>query len=88
MTTITTVLGMTPLAIGLGAGAEIMQPLALAVIGGLSVSMLLTLLVIPSLYLIVSAGADRLKALLVGEGGGPESPAPATPARPPPPVGR
>jgi CzcA family heavy metal efflux pump len=56
MTTITTVLGMLPLALGLGQGAEIMQPLALAVIGGLSLSMLLTLLVVPCLYLV----GDRL----------------------------
>ena len=69
MTTTTTVLGMTPLAIGLGSGAEIMQPLALAVIGGLLVSMFLTLLVVPSLYLIVSAFSERLKSLLTGKAG-------------------
>lgn len=65
MTTSTTVLGMTPLALSLGAGAEIMQPLALCVIGGLLVSMLLTLFVIPCLYLTVNAFAERLKGLLV-----------------------
>jgi multidrug efflux pump subunit AcrB len=53
MTTLTTVLGMTPLALGIGDGAELMQPLALAVIGGLIVSMVLTLLLVPSIYLIV-----------------------------------
>ncbi len=36
MTTLTTVFGMTPLAIGMGEGAEIMSPLALAVVGGLA----------------------------------------------------
>jgi CzcA family heavy metal efflux pump len=56
MTTATTVLGMLPLALGLGQGAEIMRPLALAVIGGLSLSMLLTLIVVPCLYLV----GDRL----------------------------
>ena len=64
MTTLTTVLGMTPLAIGLGEGAEIMRPLALAVIGGLLASMFLTLLVAPSLYLIINAAADRTKSFL------------------------
>ncbi len=66
MTTSTTVLGMTPLAIGLGTGAEIMRPLALSVVGGLFVSMFLTLFVIPCLYLVVSAFAERIKTLLTG----------------------
>lgn len=66
MTTLTTVLGMTPLAIGLGTGAEIMRPLALSVIGGLSISMLLTLFVIPCLYLVVSGAAERLARFLTG----------------------
>jgi HAE1 family hydrophobic/amphiphilic exporter-1 len=39
-----------PLALGLGSGAELQKPLALAVIGGLSVSMFITLLVMPVLY--------------------------------------
>jgi CzcA family heavy metal efflux pump len=65
MTTLTTVLGMTPLAFGLGSGAEIMRPLALCVIGGLLVSMFLTLFVIPSLYAIVSGLSERLKRLAI-----------------------
>ena len=68
MTTLTTVLGMTPLAVGMGAGTEIMQPLALTVIGGLLMGMVLTLLVVPCLYLVVSAAAERLKAWLFGGG--------------------
>ena len=60
MTTLTTVLGMLPLAIGFGEGAEIMRPLALTVVGGLSLSMLLTLFVVPCLYMIVNAAAERL----------------------------
>jgi len=75
MTTATTVLGMLPLALSLGAGGEIMQPLALAVIGGLSVSMLLTLFVVPCLYVVVNGAALRLKTALTRappvEGGGP-----------------
>jgi multidrug efflux pump subunit AcrB len=66
MTTTTTVLGMTPLAFGLGSGAEIMQPLALCVIGGLLVSMLLTLFVIPCLYLLISSYAQSTRKLLIG----------------------
>ena len=82
MTTLTTVFGMMPLAIGLGDGAELMQPLALAVIGGLLTSMLLTLFLIPCLYLIVNDITSRLKTWLTGEPGatGPaDSPAPPTP---------
>jgi len=50
MTTLTTVLGLTPMALGLGEGAEIRTPMAVTVIAGLSVSMVLTLIVIPILY--------------------------------------
>ncbi|MCC5879211.1 MAG: efflux RND transporter permease subunit [Idiomarina sp.] len=66
MTTLTTVLGMLPLAMGLGQGAEIMHPLALAVVGGLSVSMLLTLFLVPAFYMIVSGIAERLKVWVTG----------------------
>ncbi len=66
MTTSTTVLGMVPLAIGLGEGSEIMRPLALTVIGGLLVSMVLTLAVVPSLYLIANGIGERLKGWLTG----------------------
>ncbi|MDQ0160521.1 efflux RND transporter permease subunit [Alkalibacillus salilacus] len=50
MTTLTTVLGMIPLSIGLGQGAEAQQPLAVVIIFGLTVSMLFTLLLIPVVY--------------------------------------
>ncbi len=53
MTTTTTVLGLLPMAIGLGEGAEIRAPMAIAVIGGLLVSTLLTLIVIPAVYTVV-----------------------------------
>ena len=58
MTTMTTVLGLIPMAAGLGDGAEIRQPMAITVIAGLSASTLLTLIVIPVLYQLV----DRLVA--------------------------
>jgi HAE1 family hydrophobic/amphiphilic exporter-1 len=50
MTTLCTLFGLLPLALGLGAGAELQKPLALAVIGGLSISTFITLLVMPVLY--------------------------------------
>ncbi|MDR1603856.1 MAG: efflux RND transporter permease subunit [Gracilibacteraceae bacterium] len=51
MTTLTTVLGMLPMAIGVGTGAEMAQPLALVIVFGLSLSTLVTLIVVPVLYL-------------------------------------
>jgi CzcA family heavy metal efflux pump len=66
MTTATTVLGMTPLALGLGEGSEIMRPLALTVVGGLLSSMLLTLFVVPCLYLLITGAAERLTRWLTG----------------------
>lgn len=56
MTTLTTVLGLMPMAIGLGEGAEIRAPMALTVIGGLLGATVLTLLVIPALYSVVERG--------------------------------
>jgi multidrug efflux pump subunit AcrB len=50
MTTLSTILGMLPIALGLGAGAELRQPLAVAVMGGLVTSTLLSLFVVPVLY--------------------------------------
>jgi HAE1 family hydrophobic/amphiphilic exporter-1 len=50
MTTLTTLIGFLPMALGLGDGAELRQPLAITVIGGLTFSTLLTLIVIPVLY--------------------------------------
>ncbi|MEM7503206.1 MAG: efflux RND transporter permease subunit [Pseudomonadota bacterium] len=50
MTTLTTALGLLPMAIGFGEGAEVRTPMAITVIGGLIVSTLLTLIVIPVVY--------------------------------------
>jgi multidrug efflux pump subunit AcrB len=55
MTTLTTICGLMPMALGLGEGAEAYASLAIAVIGGLSVSTLLTLVFIPTLYMIVES---------------------------------
>ena len=54
ITTLTTALGLLPLAFGYGEGAEIQQPLALTIIAGLLSSTALTLLVIPSVYLLLT----------------------------------
>ncbi|MGY6631930.1 MAG: efflux RND transporter permease subunit [Wenzhouxiangella sp.] len=66
MTTLTTVAGMTPLAIGMGSGANLMQPLAVAVIGGLMTAMILTLFLIPCLYMVVQNASEWLLSTLTG----------------------
>ena len=53
MTTVTTVLGLLPMALGFGTGAELRQPLAIAIIFGLSFATALILVVVPVLYLVV-----------------------------------
>jgi multidrug efflux pump subunit AcrB len=50
MTALATVFGMLPLALGVGSGAQLLQPLAIAVIGGVTVSMVLSLLITPVLF--------------------------------------
>lgn len=52
MTTMTTIVGMIPSALAFGEGGAMMQPLAIVIIGGLTVSTLVTLVLIPTLYLI------------------------------------
>lgn len=62
MTTLTTVLGLLPLALGLGAGAEMQAALARVVLGGLLASTIVTLVFIPALYLGAHDLLDRIKA--------------------------
>ncbi|XP_020908442.1 uncharacterized protein LOC110246442 [Exaiptasia diaphana] len=62
MTTATTALGLLPMAMGLGDGAEIRRPMAIAVISGLIIATGLTLLIIPTIYSLV----DRLQSALLG----------------------
>ncbi|MDR9453876.1 MAG: efflux RND transporter permease subunit [Wenzhouxiangella sp.] len=81
MTTLTTVAGMLPLALGMGSGANLMQPLAIAVIGGLLSAMVLSLVLIPCLYVIVQALAQALLAFFTKNRSASDEPAPDTPAR-------
>jgi len=59
MTSLTTILGMLPLALKLGTGSEMWQPMGIAVIGGLLFSTVLTLLAVPALYSIFIGARDR-----------------------------
>jgi len=59
MTTLTTVLGLFPLALGIGRGAEVLQPLGIVVFSGLGLATLLTLLVIPCVYSLLHGWLDR-----------------------------
>ena len=54
MTAMAAVSGMLPLALALGAGSQMLQPLAIAVIGGVTISMLLSLLVTPVIYYLLT----------------------------------
>ena len=60
MTTLTTIFGMMPLALSAGAGGELLQPLALTVIGGLSFGTFLTLVIIPGIYMMAGDIKNRI----------------------------
>ena len=60
MTSLTTILGMVPMAMGLGEGSEIWQPMGISVVGGLLVSTLLTLFIVPSLYAMLEGRKERM----------------------------
>ncbi len=65
MTTLTTILGMVPMAFGTGEGAELWRPMGVAVIGGLTFSTILTLLFVPALYCVFAGnGVKRQRKLL------------------------
>lgn len=61
MTSLTTILGMVPMALGSGEGSEMWRPMGLSVIGGLTFSTILTLLFVPSLYTIFAFNGVRRK---------------------------
>jgi HAE1 family hydrophobic/amphiphilic exporter-1 len=75
MTTVTTVLGLTPMALGIGRGADLRAPLAIAVIGGLLLATVLTLIIVPVLFSLVESAriallgeASRVRGMMEGEG--------------------
>lgn len=53
MTTVSTILGMLPIALGLGAGSELRSPMAVAIAGGLVSSTILSLIVVPVVYAVL-----------------------------------
>jgi multidrug efflux pump subunit AcrB len=59
MTTLTTILSMIPLGLGIGSGAQQMQGMALVIIGGLTASTVLTLLLIPTFYLLIDSKKEN-----------------------------
>ncbi len=59
MTTITTILGMLPLALSTGEGSEVWRPMGISVIGGLTFSTIVTLIIVPVVYRIVVRRAER-----------------------------
>ncbi len=66
MTTLTTILALLPLALGIGEGADAQAPLARAVVGGLTVSTLITLVLIPAVYALFHGDAGRGERLQPG----------------------
>ena len=61
MTSLTTILGMVPMAVGHGVGAEMWRPLGVSVIGGLTVSTILTLIYVPSMFCIFGSNGIKNK---------------------------
>ena len=77
MTTVTTVLGLTPMALGIGRGSDLRAPLAISVIGGLVVATALTLIVVPVVYQTAEALLVRVARGVGRSGGADPQPAPA-----------
>ncbi len=65
MTTLTTAFGLLPIALGIGEGSELQQPLAISVFGGLIFSTALTLIFIPTVYVMVTERREKSKARIV-----------------------
>ena len=61
MTTLTTILGLIPMALAIGEGSELQAPLARVVIGGLTASTLVTLVLVPAVYTLFEEGLSGLR---------------------------
>ena len=67
MTTLATIFGILPIAVGLGAGAESRKPLGMAVVGGMVFSTLLTLVVVPVVYTLLARFAGDPRRVVAPE---------------------
>ena len=65
MTALTTILGLLTLALGIGTGADMVQPMAIVTIGGLSYATILTLFVVPIMYDLFNR--KKLKPILIDD---------------------
>jgi multidrug efflux pump subunit AcrB len=63
MTSLAAALGLLPLAYGIGAGSDMLKPLAIAVIGALTLSVLLSLVATPTVYFVLRTAAKRSKSI-------------------------
>jgi HAE1 family hydrophobic/amphiphilic exporter-1 len=68
MTALSTIIALVPMALAIGEGTALMAPLAITVIGGLTSSTFLTVIVIPAIYLIVDKATLQLKRARKQEG--------------------
>jgi multidrug efflux pump subunit AcrB len=67
MTSLATIIGMVPMALKMGTGSEQYAPLARTIIGGLTVSVVLTVFIVPAAYLLVYGRRDKARANAVPE---------------------
>ena len=65
MTTLTSMVGSLPLALGIGEGSELMRPLAISVVGGIAFSTMLTLFVVPCAYVVLHSASQRVRGFVL-----------------------